>query len=138
MTQDQLRQALIELQAARAESNAAFGAVLAATIHPDRKPFTRQYVDLLKKGRAPITDEIARALETLGAMLDGQGELQARARPVTVPLLAVHDLPAHTVIIPPARSCALAGCRIRYIPASPRQRFCSRECRVEDHRRRRA
>lgn len=135
MNQEQLRQTLTMLQAERQESLAQFGATLARTISPDHPPFTKQYVDLLKKGRAPITEEIARALSTLSAMLDGQGELQARSRPVDVPLLSVHPLPAYTVIIPPARRCALPGCRISYIPASPRQRYCSRECRAEMHRR---
>lgn len=136
MNQEALRQTLIMLQAERQESLAQFGVTIARTIAPDHPPFTKQYIDMLKRGKAAITDEIARALETLAAMLDGQGELQARSRTVDVPLFSVHPLPPYTVIIPAARRCELPGCRIHFIPASPRQRYCSTECRAEMYRRR--
>jgi hypothetical protein len=134
-TSDHYRRILSELQAARGESNGAFGRVLAQTIAPERQAFSKQYVDMLKRGKSAITPEIARALDVLGAMLDGQSELQARARTYTV--LAMHDLPAHTIVLGRPRPCELAGCRIVFVPASPRQRFCSPECGREARRRRR-
>lgn len=135
MSQANLRAILIDLLLQRGESLGEFGAVLARTIDPDRAAFSRQYIYRLKNGQDVITDELANALLVLGAMADGIGELQARARSVQV--LALHDLPPNVIIIGKARGCDLPGCRIRFVPASSAQRYCSRECRHEAARRRR-
>jgi hypothetical protein len=136
MPQEALRALLIDLLQGRNESLAQFGKTLAATIHPDREPFTKQYIGRLKAGQDRITPEIGDAMLTLAAMLDGVSELQARARPYQV--LATHELPPGVVILGQARGCELPGCRIRFVPASPRQRFCSPECRQEMASRRKA
>lgn len=135
MSQDDLRAVLGDLITQRGETLAVFGAVLAKTIAEDRPPFSRQYIYQLRTGRDAIPDDIAAALLVLAAMSDGVGELQARAH--TVQVLAVHDLPAGTVVLGPARACGLAGCRVRFVPASPGQRYCSRQCRAEAYKRRR-
>lgn len=128
-SQDHLRLLLAELIRERGESLAEFGAVLARTIDAGRPPFSRQYVYRLKAGQDMITDEIAGALQVLGAMLDGVNELQARAHYVRV--LAVHVLPDDVIVLGRPRSCDLPGCRIQFVPASPAQRYCSAECRRE-------
>lgn len=133
--QARLRALLAEIMTARQESLTAFGATLAATIDASRQPYSRQYVHRLRSGADAITPEIAGALHVLAAMLDGASELQARAREYTV--LATHDLPPGTVVLGHAQSCALAGCRVHYVAASPRQRYCSTECRKEAKRRKR-
>lgn len=136
MSQDELRALLNDLITQRGETLDVFGTVLAGTIGADRPPFSRQYIHRLRAGRDAITEKIAAALMVLAAMSDGVSELQARAH--TVQVLAVHDLPAGTVVLGQARACALAGCRVQFVPASPGQRYCSRQCRVEAHQRRRA
>jgi hypothetical protein len=116
------------------ESLGQFGSVLAATIDPKHRPFSKQYVIRLREADDRITPEIARALNVLGAMLDGQSEVQARAREYTV--LATHELPGNTVVLVPARQCALPGCRVAFV-GYPAQRYCGPECRKEAQRRRR-
>lgn len=135
MSQNELRAALFDLLAQRGETFAEFGAVLARTIDADRPPFSRQYIYRLQTGRDAITPDIAAAILVLAAMADGVGDLQAHAH--TVQVLAVHDLPAGTVILGRDRACGLAGCRVRFVPASPRQRYCSQQCRAEANKRRR-
>lgn len=135
MSQGDLRAVLADLMTQRGESLTEFGAVLARVIDESRPAFSRQYVHRLRAGRDAITPEIAGALLVLAAMSDGVGDLQARARSVQV--LAVHDLPAGVVVLGRARACGLAGCRAWFVPASPRQRYCSQECRAEAHKRRR-
>lgn len=135
MSQDHFRALLSDLRQARGESLAEFGRTLARVVDPPRAfPYSRSYVSKLESGAAPITAEIARALEVLAAMLDGVGEVQATARPVTVQLLALHDLPDGTVIKARPVQCALPGCRVIFIPAG-RERYCSAECRREARRR---
>ena len=126
---------LAHILAERGESLAAFGKVLAATIALDRQPFTKQYIYRLKSGDDEFTPEIMRALDTLAAMMDGVSELQARARECVV--LAVNELPPNTVVMGKAKNCALPGCRVVFVPASPAQRYCSPECRDEMRSRRR-
>lgn len=133
-SQENLRAVLADLILQRGESLSEFGAVLARTIDEKRAPFSRQYVYRLKKGQDVITEEIATAILVLGAMIDGVSELQARAHPVRV--LAVHDLPDDVVVMGKHRGCLLPGCRIQFVPASPAQRYCSRDCRTEAARRR--
>ncbi len=136
ISQDRLRGLLSEIRQARSESLAEFGRTLARVVDPPRPfSYSRSYVSKLESGAAPITPEIARALEVLGAMLDGVGELQARARPVGVRLLTLHDLPDGTVIKARPIRCALPGCQVVFIPAG-RERYCSAECRREARRRR--
>jgi hypothetical protein len=129
-------ESLRELRSARGESLAAFGRVLARTIDPAGRPYSKTYIHLLENARKPITPEIAQAVAILGAMLDGAPETQARARSVTI--LSTHDLPPGTINTRPARPCRLAGCRAHFLPASPRQLYCSPECRAAAYRRRNA
>lgn len=124
------------LRIARGESQSRFGRALAATIHPRRRPFTRGYISLLESGARLPTAEITAALHILAAMLDGQTELQARAHEAT--LLSTHPLPPHTLSTIAPRPCALPGCRLFYLRASPNQRYCSPDCRREAARRRAA
>ena len=135
-SQENLRAVLADLLLQRGESLGEFGAVLAKTIDEQRPPFSRQYVYRLKRGQDVITEEIATAILVLGAMADGVSELQARAHPVRV--LAIHDLPDDVVVMGKHRGCRLPGCRIQFVPASPAQRYCSRDCRGEAARRRQA
>lgn len=134
MSQENLRAVLADLLLQRGESLSEFGAVLARTIDDRRAPFSRQYVYRLKTGQDVVTEEIGKALLVLGAMIDGVSELQARAHPVRV--LAVHDLPDDVVVMGKHRGCGLPGCRVRFVPASPAQRYCSAGCRTEAARRR--
>lgn len=119
-------------------SQPEFAAQLAHAIAPDRKPFSGQYVSGLLHGRFAITPEIALALEYIAAQQDGVDEVQARARPVTVPLLALHPPTAHAIIMGRDRPCANPGCRVRFYPASPRQQYHSAACRAAaaQHRKR--
>ena len=134
---DLLRELLQSIVADRkraGESLADIGRTLAKIIAPDHPPISRQYMHGMATGRTTIPDEIAQALHTYAALLDGAGELQARAHQVDVPILTVHDLPAHTVIILPPKPCALAGCPVVFVGHSF-QRYCSHTCRDEARRR---
>jgi len=135
-SQEALRALLRELIEARGESLREFGATLARVIDPDARPFTRAYIIALRDGKRRITPKISHALFVLAAMEDGASELQARARKVQV--WAVHDLPPDAIVLGKARRCALPGCRTTFVPVTPNQRYCSRECRQEMRRRRRS
>lgn len=129
------RDLLAGLLAEPGESMGKLGATLAAIISPTRAAFSRQYVFRLKTGQDVITEEIGRSIEALAAMHDNVGELQARAREYRV--MATHPLSSGCIVLGVERACALPGCRIRFVPASPRQRYCSKQCRKDDARRRR-
>jgi hypothetical protein len=121
------------LQAAFAGSGASlaeFGRLLAAASAPGREPFTRQYISGLLHGRFPVTAEIERAATYMLQRQDNVDEVQARARPVTVPLLALYPPTANALILGHDRPCANPGCPVHFYPASPRQRFHSRACRL--------
>jgi transcriptional regulator with XRE-family HTH domain len=135
LPQGLLQALLADLRAERGESLSEFGRLLARVINPDARPFSRSYISKLEHGAAPITPEIAAAIGILGAMMDGQSEVQARARRVSV--LAVHDLSENVIVMGRERGCALPGCRVRFVRASPAQRYCSQECRSEMRIRRR-
>jgi hypothetical protein len=124
---------LREIRLRRGESLSEFGIVLAGVIGRDH-PYDRSSISKLESGQDVITPKVAEALQVLGAMLDGQSELQAKARQVTV--LSIHDLPPNTIIVSPAKACALPGCQVSFV-GPPQRRYCSKECRNEAARRRR-
>ena len=127
----ELLQSIVADRKNAGESLADVGRTLAKIIAPDHtahlSPISSRHGSA---GRTTIPDDIAQALHTYAALLDGAGELQARAHQVDVPILTVHDLPAHTVIILPPKPCALAGCPVVFV-GHPFQRYCSPTCRAE-------
>ena len=133
--QSALRELLRDMLKERGESLSQFGRTLAHTIDSERAPFTKPYIIRLRDGSDRITEPIAKALHTLAAMQDGVSELQARMRPVT--MLAVYDHEPGTVVLGKSKPCALPGCRIRFVPVSTAQRYCSIECRKEAQKRKR-
>lgn len=138
MQQDVLREMLAGVIAERAvagESLADVGRTLAALAGPERRPLSKQYIQMLAAGKARITAELGRAIATLAAMQDGVSALQASAQRVTVPIYATHDLPANVLILDPAHKCKLLGCNLVFVA---RRSYCSADCRREARRRRRA
>lgn len=130
----QLLQAIVADAATRGDSLAAVGQTLAEIIGPTRKPLTRQYVQMLAAGKARMTEEIAGAVLTMGALLDGASSLQAHARRVDVQLWTLNPLPANAIITDPAHPCRLPGCARMIIG---RRAYCDDECKREARRRRR-
>lgn len=131
--QNTLRTLLAELITSRRESLRVFGQTLAAVVEPGRKPYSKTYIIRLRDGHDNIPPDIERALWTLAAIHDGVSNIQASARPAQI--LTIHDLPANVVNLARPRACALPGCQIVFIPASPAQRYCSPECRQANRRR---
>src|SRR3972149_4420824 len=129
-------QALSAIRRELGESKARFGFTLKRIISPRAlRGFSRQYIHRLEAGdpKTPITPAIARAALVLAAMLDGQDEVQARARKVEV--LAVNDIEG-AVVRGEKKSCALAGCRVWFV-GHPQQRYHALTCKREAARRRR-
>lgn len=126
---------LAQLKSELGQSWSQLADTLTQVVDPSRPPYSRTYLIRLAQGKDRITPEIARALDTLAAMTDGQSELQARSRPAQV--LATYDLLPTDVVLEPPRACALPGCQVRFVSGHPRRRYCSRECRAEAARRRR-
>lgn len=124
---------LAQLKSELGQSWSQLAAILAQVVDPGRPPYSKAYLIRLSQGKDRVTPEIARGLDTLAAMADGQSELQARARPAQV--LATHDLLPTDVVLEPARPCALPGCQIRFVSGHPRRRYCSAQCRKEAARR---
>jgi len=129
-------QAIRDIRAERGESLRAFGLVLKRVLEPAaERGFSKEYIRLLEAGspKAPIPPAIERAVLILGAMLDGVDPLQARLTPVSV--LATDPSIEGAIVTSKARLCALAGCIVRFIPRSPRQKFHDKTCRKEHYRR---
>ena len=51
----------------------------------------------MRTGNLPISKATAEALRIIVAIQDGVDETEAQARPVTVALLSLHDLPANVL-----------------------------------------
>jgi hypothetical protein len=110
-----------------------FGLTLKRVLEPGAAHgFSKNYVSMMERGAARITPRIARATLVLMAMLDGVDEVQARAQPVKV--LAVGNIDG-AIVFGDARPCALAGCRVRFVPRSWNHAYHSPACKREAKRR---
>src|SRR5512139_1289586 len=131
MTDEQARQLLTDLIAdykAAGRTLADLGADIARRIAADHKPLSKQHINGMRNGSLPISRATAQALRELAAIADGVDETEAQARPVTVALLALHDLPANALIMDPPHKCALDGCNVVIVG---RHKYHSRACQKE-------
>lgn len=101
------------------------------------QPWTGKYLHSLLKGYDGFkpNERLIEAVYVLTARLDGQDEIEVRAREVKVS--ALNDLPDGTVVLGEARRCAAPGCSIRFVPTHPCQKYHSKACAKIARRQRR-
>jgi hypothetical protein len=95
--------------------------MLSAIVHLE-SPWTWKYLYNLLKGYQGfrVTDKLARALQILANQLDGQSEIQARARPVI--MLAINGAKPNSVILGHTIRCQY--CQLKFVPVVPWQKYC--------------
>ena len=93
------------------------------------RPWTGKYLHSIIKGYDGFsaTDELVKILTIMASCLGGTDEIQARAREVEG-LLAIHDLPAGTIILGHAQQCANPRCQLVFVATHPRQIYHSTAC----------
>ena len=115
------------IRAELGESAAQFGATIAHTIDRHHRPFSRKYISALENSHARITPQIETALLRIAAALDESDPDLAVMQEVSV--MVIDAASAGALVKGKARSCARAGCRMRFVPASPAQKFHNARCR---------
>ena len=93
------------------------------------RPWTGKFLHSIIKEYAGFATNghLNKALTIMAARLDGADDLEARVQEVDG-LLAVNDLPPGTLVLGHARRCAAPGCRVRFVPTHPRQKYHSKTC----------
>ncbi len=93
------------------------------------RPWTGKYLHSIIKGYDGFsaTDELVKVLTIMASCLGGTDEIQARAREVDG-LLAIHDLPAGTIVLGHAQQCANPRCQLVFVATHPRQIYHSTAC----------
>ena len=93
-----------------------------------RQPWTGKYLHSLLKEYPgfSFSNQLCAALTALYYRANGIDEIKAQAIEATI--LAVHALPADTVVLGRARRCAAPDCQIRFVPTHPRQKYHSKAC----------
>ncbi len=117
-----------EIRAQLGQSETQFVWTLKHTIDPrapEEAAFSRAYISYLEHGQREITEEIARAILTIGAVLDGADPVKAAARRVTV--LATHDIEG-AIVLGEKKKCAYPPCQVWFVPTVPWQKFHSLAC----------
>ncbi len=92
------------------------------------RPWTGKYLHSLLKEYAGFTatPSLLDALDILRSRLNDVDEIESRASETTI--LAVHDLPAGTVVLGQAQRCAAPDCTLWFVPTHPRQKYHSKRC----------
>ncbi len=117
-----------EIRTQLGQSLAQFGWTLRHTVDPklpDDEAFSKAYISALEDGSRAITEEIARAILVIGAVLDGADPVKAAARRVTV--LATHDIEG-AVVLGDKKKCAYPPCQVWFVPTVPWQKYHSLAC----------
>ena len=106
---------------------------LSAVAHKD-PPWSWRYPRSVRSGTVQASPRFRRAIEALGAELDGAPPLLAQAHEVTV--LSINgNLEPGTLVLGSTKPCAYPACAVRFVPRVPWQRYHSIECRRLDYRR---
>lgn len=130
MTGSDLRSVRQELS----QSLAEFGRELAKAIHGPRSPkgpYSRQYIARLERGQDPITPAIQRGLQRIMAAIDEADPDTTTAQAVTV--YATQSI-GGSLVTGKAQPCARPGCRVKFVPTHPRQKYHSAHCRLQAYK----
>lgn len=90
------------------------------------RPWTNRYLNSLIKGNEgfTITEELERAIHILSAREDGQPEVQARSRAITV--FTVNGIEPESIVFGHTTRCY---CQLRVVFNHPNRKYCFEECR---------
>ncbi len=116
------------MRAQLGQSLAQVGWTLKHTIDPklpEDEAFSKPYISALEDGSRAITEEIAHAIRTIGAVIDGADPVKAAARRVEV--LATHDITG-AIVLGEKKKCACPPCQVWFVPTVPWQKFHSLAC----------
>jgi hypothetical protein len=95
------------------------------------RPWTGKYLHSLIKEYPGFNanGRFGEALAALRSRLDGEDEVLARAKRVSV--LALNGIPEHAIVLGKPRRCANPGCHVIFVPTHPRQKYHCRSCAKE-------
>lgn len=93
-----------------------------------RGAWTWRYVQGVAAGTIRASEDFGLAVRRLAEALDGKMVEHTGMREVVV-LAREEDVGEGAVVLGRARRCEGLGCRVRFVPRVPWQRFCSAECR---------
>ncbi len=86
-------------------------------------PWSWQYIRGVYKNQLPPSVDLGRAVRVLGALVDQVPPIIAHTE--TIPILAKPgQVRPGSIVITPSKMCASPGCRITFIPNSPRRIYC--------------
>lgn len=116
------------------QSIRCFGLTLKRAVNPKAENgYSHAYILALESGKRPLTPDLAKAYQRIMAAHDGADPDAAVSQPMTV--YAANDI-AGCVVTGSARQCARPGCRVRFVPHNPAQRYHSAWCRKQINRQR--
>lgn len=95
-----------------------------------------RYLRNVLNGKIDASRKLSEAMLRLGAVIDETPEDLARSTPVTV--MALGQVRAGALVLADSRRCANPGCRVEFVPRTPRQRCHSKECAAVVRKLRRA
>lgn len=124
ITRDDLK----NLRTGLGESYSQFALTLKKAIEPNAtRGFSKTYIIQLEQGKRDITPEIQKAYWLIASAHDGVDPLLANAQQVTV--WSVNEI-AGALVLAKAKECAKPGCKVRFVPTVPWQRFHAAGCRT--------
>lgn len=100
----------------------AFAKKLSDAVGRDQ-PWSWQYIRGVYKKQLPPGNELSKAIQVLGALIDSVPPIIAHTE--TIPILAKPgQVRPDSIVITSSRICAQPGCSIWFVPNSPRRKYC--------------
>jgi hypothetical protein len=94
-------------------------------------PYSRSLVHLVRSGKKQPSDSFAEAVMAYAYTLDGVHPYRARSKQIEV--LAVGNVQPGALILADSRCCAYPPCSVPFVPRTPNQHHCSRDCQVKNY-----
>jgi len=104
-----------------------------AGVNAPARPWSPEYLHGVLKGSTAPSEIMKRAIQSLGAAIDGMDSDIAKARAVEVFVLG--DVRPGTLIKGASIKCIYPPCKINFIPRDSRQRYHDKKCRAKDYKR---
>lgn len=120
---------LKSIREATEQSLRIFGQTLKKALDPTATDgFSKSYILQLEDGRRPCTPALEQAYRRIAAALDDSDPALATARETMV--YATNDI-SGALITGKAIQCARPGCKVRFVPNNPLQKYHSPDCQRE-------
>jgi hypothetical protein len=102
-------------------------------VNQGRAPWTWRYMLQVYNGNLKPSARFMRAAMVLEQQLESSSPLAASAQALIAFTIAGRVKPG-SIILGSSRTCERQGCNTSYVPVVPWQRFCCKECRLQNSR----